>query len=127
MSANRLEFYANEPLPDEEVAELIELEISHAPKAPGELEERLSVHNSSSPADAGGDIDAQWEEVNTSGSESVFGHNPTPDQSIVEENARAMGVYFEDDEPLDFLTKMERRDKERYEMDPNSGTTPEML
>ena len=117
---NALEFYENETPVDEEVKELIELEISHAPQAPGELEERLFEHHSSSPADSGGDIDAQWEEVNGSGSEAVFGHNPTPDQSDVEQNAHAMGIDFEDNEPLDFVRKMERRDRNRYELDENS-------
>ena len=34
-------------------------EIAHAPKAPHELEERLAEHHSTSPADSGGDIDAE--------------------------------------------------------------------
>lgn len=117
---NALEFYENETPVDDEVKELMELEISHAPQAPGELEERLFEHHSSSPADSGGDIDAQWEEVNGSGSEAVFGHNPTPDQSDVELNAHAMGIDFEDNEPLDFVRKMERRDRNRYELNENS-------
>lgn len=117
---NAMEFYGNESSVDDDIKELMELEISQAPKAPGELEQRLHEHHSSSPADSGGDIDAQWEEVNGSGSEAVFGHNPTPDQSDVEENAHAMGIDFEDNEPLDFVRKMERRDRNRYEMDENS-------
>lgn len=117
---NALEFFENETPVDDEVKELMELEISHAPQAPGELEERLYEHHSSSPADSGGDIDAQWEEVNSSGSEAVFGHNPTPDQSDVELNAHAMGIDFEDNEPLDFVRKMERRDRNRYELNENS-------
>lgn len=117
---NSLEFYENEVPVDEEMKQFIEEEIAHAPQAPGELEERLHEHHSSSPADSGGDIDAQWEEVNTSGSEAVFGHNPTPDQSDVEENAHAMGIDFEDNEPLDFVHKFARRDRNRYELDENS-------
>lgn len=117
---NALEFYENETPVDEEIRELIELEISKAPQAPGELEQRLHEHHSSSPADSGGDIDAQWEEVNSSGSEAVFGHNPTPDQSDVEENAHAMGIDFEDNEPLDFVRKLERRDRNRFELDEGS-------
>jgi hypothetical protein len=106
--------------PDEEMSKFIEHEISHAPQAPRELAVRLHEHHSSSPADSGGDIDASWEEVNTTGSESVFGHNPTPDQSDVEENAHAMGIDFEDNEPLDFVRKMERRDRNRFELSPLS-------
>lgn len=120
MPSNRLEFYGNEPLPDEEIVEFIEQEISLAPQAPSELYQRLAEHNSSSPADSGGDIDANWEEVNSSGSEAVFGHNPTPDQSDVEQNAHAMGIDFEDNEPLDFIRKLGKRDRKRFELDENS-------
>jgi hypothetical protein len=117
---NSLEFYENETPVDEEMKKFIDDEISHVPQAPSELEERLHEHHSSSPADSGGDIDAQWEEVNGSGSEAVFGHNPTPDQSDVEDNAHAMGIDFEDNEPLDFVRKLERRDRDRYELNEDS-------
>lgn len=120
MNGKNLEFYGAEEPPDEEIAELMNDEIAHVPQAPSELAERLEEHHSSSPADSGGDIDASWEEVNTSGAESVFGHNPTPDQSDVEENAHAMGIDFEDNEPLDFTKKMEKRDSERFEMSESS-------
>ena len=98
----------------------IDDEISHVPQAPSELEERLKENHSSSPADSGGDIDAEWEDVDDSGAESVFGHNPTPDQSDVEDNAHAMGIDFEDNEPLDFVRKLERRDRDRFELNEDS-------
>ena len=116
MKGKELEFYANQPVPDKDVQDLIDQEITHAPSAPHELEERLAEHHSSSPKDSGGDIDADWEEVNTSGAEAVFGHNPTPDQSDVEDNAHAMGINFEDDEILDFEKKIEERDNNRFEL-----------
>ena len=124
---NSLEFYENETTVDEEMKQFIDNEISHAPQAPSELEVRLHEHHSSSPADSGGDIDAQWEEVNGSGSEAVFGHNPTPDQSDVEENAHAMGINFEDNEPLDLLEKMEKRDRNRFELDEDSKSGEDMI
>ncbi len=120
MNGRALEFYGNEPNPNEEIKDLMDDEIAHVPQAPNELIERLLDHHSSSPADSGGDIDAEWEDVNDSGAESVFGHNPTPDQSDVEENAHAMGIDFEDNEPLDFLKKLEKRDRKRYELDESS-------
>lgn len=120
MNGKALEFYGNEPNPDEEIKDMMDDEIAHVPQAPNELIERLSDHHSSSPADSGGDIDAEWEDVNDSGAESVFGHNPTPDQSNVEENAHAMGIDFEDNEPLDFIKKLEKRDKDRFEMNESS-------
>lgn len=122
-----LSFYDKEPVTDKEVMELIEEEISRAPSAPGELEQRLREHHSSSPADSGGDIDAEWEDVNDDGAESVFGHNPTPDQSNVEDNAHAMGIDFEDNEPLDFLGKLEKRDRDRYELNEGSKSKDDMI
>jgi hypothetical protein len=120
ISGKDLEFYEKEPAPDQEIQEFMDDEIAHAPQSPHELIERINVHNSTSPADAGGDIDADWEEVNDDGAETPFGHNPTPDQSDVEENAHAFGVDFQDNEPLDLLEKMEKRDRDRFELDENS-------
>lgn len=112
-----LEFYEGEPIADPTIDEQRIDEIDDVPFAPDELLERVRENHAASPADSGGDIDARWEEVNTTGSESVFGHNPTPDQSDVEANAHAMGINFEDNEPLDFVKKMAKRDEDRYEMD----------
>ena len=120
ISGKQLEFSERENVPDEETQEFIDNEIAHAPTAPQELLERLQENNDSSPADSGGDIDADWEDVNDSGAEAVFGHSPTPDQSDVEENAHAMGIDYEDNEPLDLLEKIEKRDRDRYELNENS-------
>jgi hypothetical protein len=120
MTGKDLEFYEKETPPDEEIKNLMDEEIAGAPQAPSELLNRLHEHNSSSPADSGGDIDASWEEVNSTGSEAFGGHNPTPDQSDVEENAHAYGIDFQDNEPLDLLEKMEKRDRDRFELDENS-------
>src|SRR5688572_2356832 len=127
INGKNLEFYEREDPPDEEVREFIEDEIAHAPKAPQELLDRLKDHHSASPADAGGDIDAEWEDVNDSGAESVFGHNPTPDQSDVEENAHAMGIDYEDNEPLDLIEKIEKRDRDRFELKENSKSGRDMI
>jgi hypothetical protein len=127
MTSKPLEFYENEPLADPEIESERQDEIASVPMNPEELLERINEHNSSSPADSGGDIDAEWEDVNDSGAESVFGHNPTPDQSDVEDNAHAMGINFEDNEPLDLLEKLEKRDRDRFEMDENSKTDEDMI
>ena len=120
MPSKNMEFYEDAPVPDADIQELMNAEIANAPQAPNELKERLREHHSSSPADSGGDIDADWEDVNDSGAESVGGHNPTPDQSDVEANAHAMGIDFQDNEPLDLLEKMEKRDRDRYELNEGS-------
>jgi hypothetical protein len=127
MPVNSLELYENEDLPDQEIQEFMNEEIARAPQDPSELIERLNEHNSSSPADSGGDVDADWADVNQTGSEAVFGHNPTPDQSDVEENAHAMGIDYQDNEPLDILEKIEKRDRDRFELDENSKSENDMI
>ncbi len=126
ISGKDLEFYEKETPPDAEVKELMDEEIAHVPQAPGELAQRLKEHHSTSPADSGGDIDAEWEGANDDGAEAFGGHNPTPDQSNVEENAHAYGVDFQDNEPLDLLEKMEKRDRNRWELNESSKEKDEL-
>ncbi len=127
-SENALDSMSNaDYVPDPDIEEFMEQEISRAPKDPGHLAQRLRNNTAASPSDAGGDIDASWEEVNDSGTESVSGDNPTPDQSDVEENAHAIGVNFEDNEELEFIDKIERRDRDRFELDPRSKTEDDSI
>ena len=123
------EYLANNPdyVPNPEIEEFMEQEIARAPKDPDVLAQRLRNNTAASPRDAGGDLDAAWEDVNDSGSETVGGDNPTPDQSLVEENALAIGVSFEDNEELEFIEKIEKRDRDRYELDENSKSTDDMI
>ena len=122
-------YLSNDPnfVPDPEIEEFMEEEIARAPKDPEQLAQRLRNNTASSPSDAGGDIDATWEAVNDSGEESVAGDNPTPDQSDVEANAHAIGVNFEDNEELEFIDKIERRDRDRFELDPRSKTEDDSI
>lgn len=119
--------YAESPSVPDDVKSLMDEEIQRAPKAPSELRERLREHNSTSPADSGGDIDATWEDANDDGAEAFAGHNPTPDQSDAEANAHAYGVDFQDNEPLDLLEKMEKRDRDRWELDESSKEKGDMI
>jgi len=123
------EYLSNDPnfVPDPEIEEFMEEEIARAPKDPEQLAQRLRNNTASSPRDAGGDLDASWEDVNDSGTESVSGDNPTPDQSDVEENAHAVGVNFEDNEELEFIDKIDRRDRDRFELDPRSKTEDDSI
>jgi hypothetical protein len=127
--AEDFEYLANNPefVPDPEIEEFMELEISRAPKDSELLAHRLRNNTAASPKDAGGDLDANWEDVNESGSETVAGDNPTPDQSLVEENAKAIGVSFEDNEELEFVEKIEKRDRDRYELEEGSKATEDMI
>ena len=54
------EYLANDPdyVPDPEIEEFMELEISRAPKDPELLAHRLRNNTAASPRDAGGDLDA---------------------------------------------------------------------
>lgn len=124
---NDIEIYENAPPPDIEIERERNQEAADAPRAPEELHERLHENTAASPADSGGDIDAEWEEVNTTGEEAVFGSNPTPDQSDVEANARAMGIDFQDNEPLDVLEKLEKRDRDRFELEEGSKSSSDMI
>jgi Family of unknown function (DUF6335) len=75
------------------------------------------------PAEAvlsGGDIDAAWDQASV-GEETVGGSTPTPDQDIVDEIGRAVGVDYQDGEPLDPEAKIERRDENRWELHPASS------
>ncbi|MDT7542697.1 MAG: hypothetical protein QOE33_2601 [Acidobacteriota bacterium] len=123
------EYLSNDPnfVPDPEIEKFMEEEIARAPKDPDQLAHRLRENTASSPADSGGDPDATWEDVNDSGEESVAGDNPTPDQSLVEENARAIGVSFEDNEELEFIDKIDKRDRNRFELDPRSKTEDDTI
>ena len=122
-------YLSNDPdyVPNPEIEQFMEEEIARAPKDPELLAHRLRNNTAASPKDAGGDLDASWEDVNESGSESVGGDNPTPDQSLSEENANAVGVSFEDNEELDFLDKIERRDRDRIELDEGSKSNEDTI
>ena len=127
--SNDFEYLSNDPafVPDPEIEAFMEEEISRAPKDPELLAQRLRNNTAASPSDSGGDLDATWEDVNEDGSETVAGDNPTPDQSMVEENARAVGVSFEDNEELEFIDKIERRDRDRFELDERSKTDDDSI
>lgn len=122
-------YFSNDPdyVPNPEIEKFMEEEILRAPKDPELLAHRIRDNTAASPRDSGGDLDANWEDVNESGSESVAGDNPTPDQSNVEENALAVGVSFEDNEELDFEEKIEKRDRDRYELDESSKGEGDMI
>ena len=83
--------------------------------------ERLNEHHETSPALTGGDVDADWEDAYQDGDEAPGGDNPTPDQDVVEEIGRALGVEYDDSEELKGSDKITERDKHRWEYDPASA------
>ena len=86
-----------------------------------ELSEKFHDHTETSPAITGGDIDADWESAYSVGDEAPGGDNPTPDQDIVDDIGKALGVQYEDNEELKGEKKISDRDKKRWELDPASA------
>ncbi|MEW6733703.1 MAG: DUF6335 family protein [Acidobacteriota bacterium] len=82
---------------------------------------RAEINSDVTPELAGDDPDANWTEAGTSGDESVVGGNSTPDQDNVEIIGEAVGLQYEDNEPLHTLEKIEERDRHRWELDPASS------
>ena len=86
-----------------------------------QMRERLDQHHETSPALTAGDVDADWESAATVGDEAPGGDNPTPDQDIVDDIGKAVGVQYEDNEELKGEEKNTKRDKHRWELDPASS------
>lgn len=77
--------------------------------------------HSTSPALSAGDLDARWDEAESSGEETAGGSQPTPDQEVVEEIGRAIGVTYQEGEVLKAGEKEAERDRHRWELDPASS------
>jgi hypothetical protein len=86
-----------------------------------EMSENLQKHGSINPGLTGGDIDADWEGAYFTGDEAPGGDNPTPDQDVVDDIGKALGVQYEDNEELKPADKVVERDKHRWELDPASA------
>jgi hypothetical protein len=86
-----------------------------------ELLDKLHEHTSTSPAMTAGDVDADWESAESVGDEAPGGDNPTPDQDVVDDIGKALGVEYDDDEELQGGDEIVERDKNRWELDPASS------
>lgn len=85
-----------------------------------ELRDKLSKVTSAGPALTAGDVDADWEAAEAIGDEAPGGDNPTPDQDVVDDIGRALGVEYDDDEELQGGAEITERDRHRWELDPAS-------
>ncbi len=85
------------------------------------MDEKRLQHTEASPALTGGDVDADWESAYAVGDEAPGGDNQTPDQGIVDEIGAALGVEYDDDEELEGEKKISDRDRNRWELDPESS------
>ena len=70
---------------------------------------------------AAGDPDVDAEDAFFTGEEAPGGDNSTPDQDIVDDIGKALGVQYEDSEELKSGDKLAERDKHRWELDPASS------
>src|SRR5215467_1961877 len=84
------------------------------------LMKELREYHATSPELSGGDIDAAWDRADV-GEETVGGSSPTPDQDVVDQLGEAVGLTYEDNEPLDTEEKIAKRDDRRWELDPASS------
>ena len=93
---------------------------SAAKSGRAEMRDRLSKTTGAGPALTSGDVDADWESAESVGDEAPGGDNPTPDQDVVDDIGRALGVEYEDDEELQGGAEITDRDRHRWELDPAS-------
>ena len=68
-----------------------------------------------------GDVDVNVEDAYFTGDEAPGGDNQTPDQDVVDDIGRALGVRYDDADELRSTDKISDRDKHRWEMDPASS------
>jgi hypothetical protein len=78
----------------------------------------LRAHTDTSPVLTGGDVDADWQRAADAGDEAVGGGVSTPDQDVVDELGRALGVEQEADEEVRTSSEiLAERDRRRWEID----------
>jgi len=86
-----------------------------------EVAENLQQHKGMPTDITGGDVDVDVEDAYFTGDEAPGGDNPTPDQDIVDDIGKALGVEYQDAEELKAVDKVTARDRKRWELDPASS------
>lgn len=89
----------------------------------GELKE----HTSESPDLSAEDVDADWPSDRESGEESAGGSVATPEQNVTGELGEALGIEYNDFEPLHTEDKIDERDVNRWELNPASADDSETM
>jgi Family of unknown function (DUF6335) len=82
---------------------------------------RDSELNEATPELTGGDIDANYEQANADGDESVGGTVVTPDMDLVDDLGKAVGLEIDDENFLHTEDILEQRDDRRWELEPRSS------
>ena len=73
------------------------------------------------PSITGGDVDVDVQNAYFTGDEVPGGDNPAPDEEVVDEIGKALGIEYQDSEELKSTDKVIERDKHRWELDPASS------
>jgi hypothetical protein len=83
-----------------------------------ELAEEVAAQSGTGPALTGGDLDADWTRAHISGEEAVGGAVATPDQDVVDELGRALGVEQASDAEVRTAEEILRdRDRRRWDLE----------
>lgn len=85
------------------------------------MRDRQHEYNEASAELTGGDIDANYEQANAVGDESVGGTVSTPDMDIVDDLGKAVGLEMDDHAFLRTNEILEQRDDRRWELEPKSS------
>jgi len=84
----------------------------------GELANQVASHRETSFVLTGGDPDADWIRAYAIGEEAVGGSVATPDQDVVDEIGRALGVEQESDAPVRTSEEiLKARDRLRWHLE----------
>ncbi|MEC4985205.1 MAG: DUF6335 family protein [Oscillatoria sp. PMC 1068.18] len=87
----------------------------------GEIIEEATTTMAAGGEVTAGDLDANQYQAKVSGEEAVGGLTPTPDQNVTEEMQSAMGISAAETEPVQTTEKLQRRDENRWQLDPESS------
>jgi hypothetical protein len=92
-----------------------------------ELAETLAEQQGTGPVLTGGDVDADWARAHLSGDEAVAGSVATPDQDVVDEIGRALGVEQAPDAPVQTSEEILReRDRQRWRAERDAAEEGEL-
>lgn len=110
-------------VPDPDINEVFEADQrGHGARSGGQQMQREMAEQRGFDRDlAAGDPDVMIEDSVFVGEEAPGGGQPTPDQDIVDEIGEAVGLEYQDNEPLHTTEKVEERDRHRWELDPASS------
>ncbi|MEM6753018.1 MAG: DUF6335 family protein [Cyanobacteria bacterium P01_C01_bin.38] len=85
------------------------------------IDQEMSQYNATSPELTAGDVDAYWQGADAVGDEAVGGTVATPGKNMTQELGKAVGLEMDDKQPLQTNDILDRRDDERWELDPKSS------